>query len=76
MAFLLLNGMWKKYIMDQHWMILSIIFKAQQRERRLKMIYILCNPLIIGYRLMQSIITEAKMVHIEANTFVCGKSSI
>ena len=57
-------------------MILSIIFKAQQREGRLKMIHILCNPSIIGYWLMQSIITEAKMVHIEANTFDCEKSSI
>ena len=68
--------MWKRYIMDQHWMIPSIIFKAQQREGRLNMIKLLCNLSIIGYRLMQSILAKAKMVHIQASIFVYERSSI
>ena len=34
------------------------------------------KPSIIGYRHMQPIIDGAKTAHIQANTFICGKSSI
>ena len=34
------------------------------------------KPSTIGYWYVQPIIDGAKMVHIQANTFVCGKSSI